>query len=184
MGFTKRWIGDLQDKAANGDEAVQQQLASIGLWTSPEELMEREAAEQYRANEPLPRFSADETEDFPIGFGDTSDRDSGERFDYEELFVCQNCDGEFTEDQLKPVKDLEMRVSPGEIVPAGECPDCGAVCHPKEDDGEDFEPLGLEEFYPLDSSADGEALASAGFGTDEDYGWCGEIDHDLGDDLF
>lgn len=52
---------------------------------------------------------------------------------------------------------------------------------------EEFEPLGLEEFWhredddsPIDSLDDGEALASAGFGTDEDYGWCG----DFGDDNF
>jgi len=43
---------------------------------------------------------------------------------------CQNCDGIYTADELKDIKDLEQRISPGEIVPSGECPDCGALCHP------------------------------------------------------
>lgn len=139
MGLTKRWISDLQEQAANGDEAVQRQLASIGLWTSAEELMEREAREAYYEREPLPRVSADETEDFPIGFGDSFDTDTGYPLD-----VC-------------------------------------------DEEGEDFEPLGLDEFWriPGDSSADGEALASAVTGTDEDYGWCGDFENtDFGDDIF
>lgn len=44
--------------------------------------------------------------------------------------VCQNCTRIFKLDQLKPVKDLDQRVGPGETVPTGECPKCGAVCHP------------------------------------------------------
>lgn len=34
----------------------------------------------------------------------------------------------------KPVTDLEQRVAPGEPVPVGECPACGAVVHPVADD--------------------------------------------------
>ena len=44
-------------------------------------------------------------------------------------YVCENCQAEWTLDDLNPVKDIEQRVAPGEIMPAGECPDCGAVCH-------------------------------------------------------
>ena len=44
---------------------------------------------------------------------------------------------------------------------------------------EDFDALGLDEFWAMDSSADRDALASAGFGTDEDYGCFNE-----GDDFF
>lgn len=36
------------------------------------------------------------------------------------------------QEQCKEVKDISMRVSAGEIMPAGECPECGALCHPRE----------------------------------------------------
>ncbi len=45
--------------------------------------------------------------------------------------ICQNCDWEGDPSKTKPVKDLEERVAPGEILPVGECPRCGAVCHLK-----------------------------------------------------
>jgi hypothetical protein len=46
-------------------------------------------------------------------------------------FECANCGKRWREDQLNEVRDLSMRVGPGELMPAGECPDkdCGAVCH-------------------------------------------------------
>jgi hypothetical protein len=47
-------------------------------------------------------------------------------------YECQNCDLPWNEDSLNPVEDLTMRVAPGELMPAGECPACGAVCHEKE----------------------------------------------------
>jgi predicted RNA-binding Zn-ribbon protein involved in translation (DUF1610 family) len=45
---------------------------------------------------------------------------------------CDNCDweGDLDGDDytvLGHVEDLEVRINPGEIVPAGECPDCGAL---------------------------------------------------------
>jgi DNA-directed RNA polymerase subunit RPC12/RpoP len=42
---------------------------------------------------------------------------------------CEDCDERFTEDQLVPADDLADRVAPGEIVPAGQCPTCGSLCH-------------------------------------------------------
>jgi hypothetical protein len=137
MGMTKAWLGELQEQAAKGDVAVQEQLASIGLWTSAEELMEREAMESFYENKSLPRFHPDETEDIPFGHGDSFDDETGFPLD------------SFDEDV-------------------------------------DFEPLGLDEFWqPEDSSADGEALASAGYGTDEDYGCFGDFENtDCGDDLY
>jgi hypothetical protein len=44
-------------------------------------------------------------------------------------YYCQNCDFA-TEDggDLLPIQDLHMRVEPGEPIPAGECPECGALC--------------------------------------------------------
>lgn len=47
-----------------------------------------------------------------------------------EYHQCQNCEKNWTEDELKEIKHLEQRVLPGEIMPSGECPECGAVCHP------------------------------------------------------
>jgi hypothetical protein len=49
-------------------------------------------------------------------------------------YTCQNCSGEWYGEELKPIKDFELRVEPGEVCPAGECPDCGAVCHLTRDD--------------------------------------------------
>jgi hypothetical protein len=50
------------------------------------------------------------------------------------LVECQHCGWTGTEDdmprQLAEVPDLLERVAPGEIVPAGECPECGCLCHP------------------------------------------------------
>ena len=44
---------------------------------------------------------------------------------------CQNCERRFAEDELiNPIPDLCQRVAPGEPMPSGECPACGAVCHP------------------------------------------------------
>lgn len=45
------------------------------------------------------------------------------------LFECQNCSKRWPEGKLREVKDFSMRTEPGEPIPAGECPDCGAVCH-------------------------------------------------------
>ena len=50
-------------------------------------------------------------------------------------YRCDNCDaGYHSLSELKPVADLEQRVLPGEPVPVGECPACGAVVHPVTDD--------------------------------------------------
>lgn len=54
----------------------------------------------------------------------------------EESFECQDCGREWEEDDLYPVEDISERVAPGEPMPSGECPWCGAVCHPVEDTDE------------------------------------------------
>ena len=47
----------------------------------------------------------------------------------ETKYVCQNCDGIFKARELKEITDIFERVDPGEVMPAGECPNCGALCH-------------------------------------------------------
>ena len=43
--------------------------------------------------------------------------------------ACQNCDWTGPEEALDPIKDIHQRVAPGEPMPSGECPKCGALCH-------------------------------------------------------
>jgi Zn-finger nucleic acid-binding protein len=47
-----------------------------------------------------------------------------------EMHECQNCGKRWPLEKLKEVKHLLERVLPGEPMPSGECPECGAVCHP------------------------------------------------------
>jgi hypothetical protein len=49
------------------------------------------------------------------------------------LHQCNNCSQYFDEDELRPIRDLTQRVSEGEIMPSGECPnlDCRALCQPE-----------------------------------------------------
>lgn len=48
-------------------------------------------------------------------------------------YDCQNCEAQYENaDDLLPIKDVMQRVAPGEFMPAGECPECGAVCHSQE----------------------------------------------------
>ncbi len=50
-----------------------------------------------------------------------------------QMHRCQNCEWAGEEDELKNagnIPDFNERVAPGEPCPSGECPECGAVCHP------------------------------------------------------
>lgn len=48
----------------------------------------------------------------------------------EPLFECQNCGWKGPEEDLKKyIHHIQDRVAPGEPMPAGECPKCGALCH-------------------------------------------------------
>jgi len=43
---------------------------------------------------------------------------------------CANCQAYWHSDELVyPIPHLEERVAPGEPMPEGECPACGALCH-------------------------------------------------------
>jgi hypothetical protein len=45
--------------------------------------------------------------------------------------ICQNCRKPFADHDLDEITHgIWERVSPGEIMPSGECPNCGALCHP------------------------------------------------------
>ena len=50
-----------------------------------------------------------------------------------EGYICQNCGEDWAEASLLPISDLyNDRIQPGEIMPDGECPECGGVCFAKE----------------------------------------------------
>lgn len=42
---------------------------------------------------------------------------------------CDNCDWRGPVSALGDIHDAEERLYPGETVPAGECPECGAFAH-------------------------------------------------------
>ncbi len=44
-------------------------------------------------------------------------------------YRCQDCEQEWGLDELHEVRHLSQRVEIGEVMPAGQCPDCGALCH-------------------------------------------------------
>ena len=48
--------------------------------------------------------------------------------------VCDNCRLYSGEDELDPIQDLEQRLTPGGVVPAGQCPHCGALAYLVEKD--------------------------------------------------
>ena len=77
----------------------------------------------------------------------------------------------------QPFDDYDSSVSPEEFYPEETpsfCPDCGSMdmceCH---------------IYHDYDDGMDGDfdsGMASAGHGTDEDYGYYGEIDYGYGDE--
>ena len=76
----------------------------------------------------------------------------------EAIHQCQACDTLWTEEQITPleeVKDLFLRIDPGEVVPSGECPDpdCGALTHLTGRDGQDRE-VGMMAQAEFDKRAD------------------------------
>ena len=48
----------------------------------------------------------------------------------EDLTECQNCGTVRPERELDDIENLLARLAAGDIVPVGQCPDCGAVCQP------------------------------------------------------
>jgi hypothetical protein len=48
---------------------------------------------------------------------------------------CANCDWVGTVADLNDIVDVQERVTAGEIAPAGQCPECGALAHLDEVEG-------------------------------------------------
>lgn len=44
--------------------------------------------------------------------------------------ACDNCDWKGLAAETREIADLRERVTPGEPMPTGECPECGCLCHP------------------------------------------------------
>jgi hypothetical protein len=42
--------------------------------------------------------------------------------------VCNDCGSEFVHQDLEPIKHLHSRVLPGDVMPVGQCPECGGTC--------------------------------------------------------
>lgn len=43
---------------------------------------------------------------------------------------CENCN--WTGEDVLDIDDVLERLSPGDIFPSGQCPQCGALCHPED----------------------------------------------------
>ena len=54
------------------------------------------------------------------------------------MHECDNCGEEWVLAELAEAKDLSERVDPGGEMPSGECPDCGALCYPVDEEGDEM----------------------------------------------
>ena len=43
------------------------------------------------------------------------------------IYTCDECDWAGTQFDMNPIDDVHQRVEPGELMPAGQCPRCGAL---------------------------------------------------------
>ena len=54
-------------------------------------------------------------------------------YDLDELkYECQGCSATWDLEDLNEIEDIHQRVSPGDLMPYGQCPICGVVVHKKE----------------------------------------------------
>lgn len=51
----------------------------------------------------------------------------------DQTVACANCDWTGAQSDTAEIRDFWSRVEPGEEMPAGECPECGALCHLDDD---------------------------------------------------
>ena len=47
---------------------------------------------------------------------------------FKDLAECDNCDWKGRSEECEDIRDFWSRVEPGDIMPAGDCPECGAFC--------------------------------------------------------
>ncbi len=92
---------------------------------------------------------------------------------------CDDCGAIHNIADLDWIADAEIRLSAGEQVPAGQCPDCGACAHVYEDPPEIDRTLVLSTAHLMDTTAErletykpGDAECIDGFMCDWSiYGW-------------
>jgi hypothetical protein len=53
-------------------------------------------------------------------------------------FRCQDCQAVIEEKDLKDLTRVFCRVEPGDVMPHGECPHCGAACFPVKEYSEPY----------------------------------------------
>jgi len=53
---------------------------------------------------------------------------------------CDDCDWTGTAGQTEMISDIQERLTPGGVVPAGQCPECGALAYPIQDGKEAAKP--------------------------------------------
>lgn len=95
---------------------------------------------------------------------------------------CNDCCKIWEESEIQPAKDLLQRVLPNELMPSGECPECGALVHPYEGDyldscprcGDSFELVGFVGSGEIPVSADGWALSDGHLDTSEEVFECSD----------
>lgn len=86
-------------------------------------------------------------------------------------------------EELGPEQDMDVLHEDPRIDPCEDCPlnrptviDCHENCPFDEGDGADYDDNYEPDPFVSDVEADADALASAGWGTDEDYGFYGYDD--------
>lgn len=87
--------------------------------------------------------------------------------------ACQNCDWRGPTVDTREIKDLHQRVDPGEPMPSGECPECGALCQPTDDDGT-TQPICVVVDCTADVRETWFGDAPAHLEDDELHEWCDE----------
>lgn len=53
--------------------------------------------------------------------------------------ICDNCGKQWNHGEMEDISDFFDRTEPGGMVPAGQCPECGALCYPVETEEEFYE---------------------------------------------
>lgn len=49
-------------------------------------------------------------------------------------YRCEDCDWQGPSDEMAPIKHLEQRITPGELMAVGQCPKCGALISVPDED--------------------------------------------------